>query len=70
MSLHVYECPRGHVTEILEGINEERLAGMCCTHIIGNRCCFERLYLSAAVMTAPPKFVKGSGGFYSPTTPE
>ena len=68
MALHVYECSQGHKVEILEEIWRDNSGLLCDTQLHNG--CTRRLLLSAAVATAPPKFVKGSGGFYAPTTPE
>ena len=68
MPLHVYECPKGHTVEILESINDDATGLLCGTQLHNG--CKKCLTLSAAVTTAPPKFRKGVGGFYAPTTSE
>ena len=66
MPYHLYECPKGHSIEILEEIWRDNTGLLCGTQLHNG--CAERLYLSAAVKTAPPKFRKGVGGFYAPTS--
>ena len=69
MPLHVYECAKGHVQEQFETIHQDS-SGQRCGFVssAGPRTpCRAKLKLSAAVTTAKPKFVRGVGGFYSPT---
>jgi hypothetical protein len=67
MPLHVYECPKGHTVEILESIDRDSTGLLCGTQLHNK--CRERLVLSAAVSTAPPKFKRGgAGGFYKPSS--
>ena len=68
MAIHIYECSknREHRHEFVERATEEKYAGNPC----GYDDCGGVLVLSAAVTTAPPKFRKGVGGFYAPTTSE
>jgi putative FmdB family regulatory protein len=69
MPIYEFECEFGHRTELFMKFSDFRESIICrqcqkvnCTHQV-----------KAALIpskTSPPKFVKGSGGFYSPTTPE
>lgn len=71
MPIHVYECGRGHKQERIETIHEDA-TGQRCNKLDYSGCavitCKARLKLSAAVSTAPPKFKRGVGGFYKPTS--
>jgi hypothetical protein len=65
MALHVYTCPKGHTVTILEAIDRDNTGLLCGTQL--HNWCRQRLSLSAAVPTAPPKFKRGgAGGFYKP----
>lgn len=68
MPIHVYECKNGHKQERIETIQEDA-TGQRCNAVAHRGCatlCKARLFLSAAVRTAKPKFKRGIGGFYAP----
>ena len=67
MPAYEFECSRGHVTEQIRSLSEftERIV---CPICLAKKPRDGRLRLAVLKMskTAPPKFVKGSGGFYAP----
>lgn len=60
MPLHIYQCPAGHVQEVLEGINED--TPRKCTQ----PGCKKTAVLGCGI-TAVPIFKRGNGGFYKPS---
>ena len=72
MPLYEFQCERGHVTEQIRSLSEftERIVCPECTRTKRGRKVSLRMATLKMSQTAPPKFVKGSGGFYAPTSTE
>jgi predicted nucleic acid-binding Zn ribbon protein len=61
MAIHVYQCPNGHVEEVIErAVDEHRRQCKEC----------HRFMKLSVGLTAPPILKAGSGGFYKPSRPD